>query len=262
MGVEFIKGTILIEVHAITRQRLIQTGSTNYNTYDFEQGQNLYWCVMDRYVTTQELKDSTYTNIHQGEEGQTFVFDRSECSILHEQIPVMHTKSHTVHFPQLDHGKIWRWADYANSKYYAYLIPGAQGVTTITQKDGERAIGFTNQEEFLSLESTTAPGDDLWIKTKQDTFQPQVSYPSIRLAQPRISDETGEMKFNYYLRVTTHLDTRIHLYPDYNRNYGSSSWPEAAQMQQGRIAFQLPTLATVKGAPNLRYYCYGWNPTH
>ena len=45
IGTEWIKGTITVEVFNVTRNRLIQTGSTNYMTYDFKTSQNLIWCL-------------------------------------------------------------------------------------------------------------------------------------------------------------------------------------------------------------------------
>ena len=48
IGDTWLYGTITIEVYACTRQRLIQTGSTNTHTYDFETSQGLYFCTSDR----------------------------------------------------------------------------------------------------------------------------------------------------------------------------------------------------------------------
>ena len=54
IGEEWVKGTITVEVFNVTRNRLIQTGSTNYMTYDFETSQNLIWCEANRAIIWQD----------------------------------------------------------------------------------------------------------------------------------------------------------------------------------------------------------------
>lgn len=60
-GVSWIKGEIEIEVYSVCRQRLLQGGSTNYNTYDFETSQNLIIGTFDRTPVTYEIKNWTWT---------------------------------------------------------------------------------------------------------------------------------------------------------------------------------------------------------
>lgn len=47
-GIEFLHGEIDIDLMSICRQRLLQQGTTNVQTYDFETSQNLLIGTYDR----------------------------------------------------------------------------------------------------------------------------------------------------------------------------------------------------------------------
>lgn len=47
-GVTWHHAKLTVEVHAVTRQRLITAGQSNYLTYDFETSQNLIIGIYDR----------------------------------------------------------------------------------------------------------------------------------------------------------------------------------------------------------------------
>ena len=100
LGMEWIKGTITVEVFNITRNRLIQTGSTNYMTYDFETSQNLIWAVGDRCIVSQKLESEEHTNIHTSSEDNKYIWNHDNMHFTIEQIPQQHKKHTHNTFPK------------------------------------------------------------------------------------------------------------------------------------------------------------------
>jgi len=49
-GTTFLYSRLTVEVYAVTRQRLLQQGSTNTITYDFETSEHLYVLEADRVI--------------------------------------------------------------------------------------------------------------------------------------------------------------------------------------------------------------------
>jgi len=260
IGEEWLKGTITLELYAVTRERLIQTGSTNYKTFDFETSQNLIWATNNRSIDSQELRNESYTWLHQGTTELTEIWHTAYDHLTKEEIPQHHKKTHTIHFPRLHHGKLYRQRDFSSKDNYNFLIPGAQGVTKVLTKDGKNGIQLYDQQENLQLESYTAPSDNMWVYTTQLTTQPLVSYPAISLAQPRYTDETGIMKFRYAIRISTKLQLLLHLQPDMDEYNGSNKFPATSSVLQGRCAYNLPQVKTV-GDENAYYFCVPYNFT-
>ena len=175
-------------------------------TYDFETSQNLIWCEANRAILKHPLHSELHTNLFRGAETNADIWNHNNFHWTTEQIPQQYKKTHTIHFPRLGHGKVYRHRDWTSKDNYNFLIPGAQGITKITDKSGTNGVNISDQQENLSLESVTAPSDAEWTYSTIFTLQPQVAYPSIRLAQPSVPDETGVMKFRYQIRLTTQLE--------------------------------------------------------
>ena len=111
----------------------------------------------------------------------------------------------------------------------------------------------------LSIESVTNINDDTNVYGTS-VMQPHVCYPSIRLAQPRVPDETGVMKFRYQVRLTTQLELLMHLLDDFDLAHGSGNYPANSSLQQGRVAFNNPSIE-FKGTDLGAYWCVGWQQT-
>lgn len=212
-GVEWIKGEIQIEVFAVTRQRLIQTGSTNYLTYDFETGQNLFFATADRQAEAYEITQyaANCNQIGNIRTNQTSLFSSAEDNYTKEEIPMKFRKTYTVHFPKLTHENIHMPTDITNSNNYRFLIPGAQGTSLVGQ--GATAQNYLNHQNLI--QQTNANTGNV-SRVRIDNMQPQVCYPRIHLAQPQVADETGFMKFRFPVRITTRLYLNMHLIPDFN----------------------------------------------
>ena len=141
-------------------------------------------------------------------------------------------------FSRFGHGKLYRHRDWSSKDYN--FLPCAQGITKVTDKSGTNGVNISDQQENLSLESVTAPSDDQWTYSTIFTTQPQIAYPAIRLAQPNVPDETGYMKFRYQIRLTTQLELFVHLEDDFDLYNGDPKEASTSNMQQGRIAYNLP----------------------
>jgi len=126
------------------------------------------------------------------------------------EIPQKMMWSKTFPWPQLRHGYMWKIpVPVDNIASYNLLMPGAQGETQVNIKNN-----VSQQEELLtkklqSISETTYMAN---------TIQPRVSYPRLHIAQPKIPDETGIMKFRYAIRMSAETRLRFHLYPDHTRN--------------------------------------------
>jgi hypothetical protein len=110
-GVEFLESTLAIEVYAVTRQRILQTGNTNVETFDMETSEGLHITLADREATTLFVRDLRYC----GPTGENTLWSAGyhsyEDSYTHH-----HKWSRTFPWPRLQHGYIW---DIPNAFYDA-----------------------------------------------------------------------------------------------------------------------------------------------
>lgn len=199
-GMRILRAKIVIEVFAVTRQRLIVTGSTNYNTFDFEQGQNLFIAWADRTAETYQVSTPAALDETVMVTGQTTLFGANNDNITKMELPTRERWEHTWDLDVLHHNYLWA-PNNLDSVYT--LIPGAQGV------DVNPALTNTATKEIISG-STTDGSFTYYYNTLQD----RRSYPRLMLGQPQIADETGEMKFRYQVRISTELEIEHHLRPD------------------------------------------------
>ena len=153
MGSTWLKGTITIEIFAVTRQRLIQTGSTNYTTFDFETSHGLYWCTHNRGSILQNLSKSEHTGLHTDDITNGDIWKVHNDYWQKEEIKQGFKKTYTVHFPTLKHGKMWRNYDWNSSSNYGYLIPGAQSVDSVLDSTKTNGNNINNNTEYLSQDA-------------------------------------------------------------------------------------------------------------
>lgn len=114
-GFELHRGKIFVEVWSITRQRLLQGGTTNYNTFDFETSQNLIISRADRrFLNWQYPADSPgVTNVIKPRMASIRLdFDKTfderiDYAFTREELPQRHLKVIDVNFPPLRHNYIW-----------------------------------------------------------------------------------------------------------------------------------------------------------
>jgi hypothetical protein len=229
-GPTFVESELTIEVFGVTRKRLLQQGTTNTITYDFETGQNLYILLADRDMETYILIDNTSCwplATHTQDRTGFHATENSYTKLA--EIPEKMTWTRTFPWPQLRHQYIWEFPHPFNTPAaYTTLMPGAQGMIQVSDHNT-----ITLQQELL-VNKLRATDDKIYTA---NTVQPRVSYPRLNMAQPRIPDETGFMKFRYATRMSAETRVLFHMFPDYIGTGHKQFW--------GRQTLPLPqTVAT------------------
>lgn len=167
LGATWLKGTVTVEVFSVTRERLIQTGSTNYKTYDFETSQGLYWVTHSRGVLLQKLASEKDTKMSQDDITNADIWHTNLDHWEKECIPQNFKKTYTIHMPRIGRGKVYRTTDYTDPKNWPYLLPGAQNTTKVLNKDSTKGCRILNNTENLSLESYTTPQDEFNVYSER-----------------------------------------------------------------------------------------------
>lgn len=211
-GVEWLEGTIETEVYTVTRERLIQQGTTNYKTFDFETSQNLFFASADRQLEKINITNINQLNPNTQHTNNTQIFDPDNDTYTKQEIPQRMKHTYHVQFPHLNHNNIYRPVDISDVANVAYLIPGAQGQIQQSTATGNNWT-INNQTQLLQEKATS----NLTEITQNSVMQPRVSYPRIHYGQPLVEDETGIMKFRYKIRFSTELKLNFHINPDYRR---------------------------------------------
>ena len=215
-GVTWNYAKITIEVHAITRQRLITAGQSNYLTYDFETSQNLIVGIHDRFTDFSTISSFKDLSILSGRDP----YDRLQHDILDHatkiEVPQRYKWTHHIDFPSLNNNFYFMPVDISNSNNYTTLIPGCQNIDSYT--DNKSKVYAISKQNNLTTTSVKATGESSCNVTNGQHIQ-TVSYPSIVIGQPRIPDETGVMKFRYKVRVITEINGTWHLYPEFCNNW-------------------------------------------
>jgi hypothetical protein len=187
-GTTFLHSELTLEVYAITRLRLLQQGTTNVTTYDFETSENLYMLLADRDLERYELVNVGSCGPLAQQIPMSTGFNRVQDSYTKiVQIPHKMKWSHTFSWPRLHHGYMWRIpTNLEDENAFNVLMPSAQG------------------EENVSLANRI---------TQQ--AEPKVSHPRLHIAQPQVPDEIGFMKFRYAVRMSAETHVLFHLLPDH-----------------------------------------------
>lgn len=219
-GQLFDMGEIEIEVYGVTRERLLEGGSTNYKTYDFETSQNLFLTTLDRGPDSIPIDHSSWATNGKipfdGIRWNGTPFDPNQDYYTREEIPQRTKKKIVVHFTPLGHNYLWRPTKSAemlqrtettnNTVVAVKLIPGPQN----NNPYGLQANTTTNNSELLLRQNNILwDGAMMWDRA---------TYPVKMLHPPNINDETGIMKWIYEVRMSTRLHCRFMLKPDYQDN--------------------------------------------
>lgn len=206
-GVTWMEGEITTEVYTVTRERLIQQGSTNYKTYDFETSQNLFMGLVDREqvtVTLTSAKQLAPNAYH-----STIIkslFDDQNDRITKIEIPQRMMHTFKVKFSQPPHNYTFQPVDLSDVNNISYHIPGPQCLA----EDNLSTIGqWWGDTELYDqvLDSGSGYSNQFFWKRR--------SYPLLMYGQPQVPDETGNMKFRYMIRFSTKLTLKYHFYPTY-----------------------------------------------
>jgi len=211
-GITFNYSDLTIELFAVTRERLLQQGTTNVTTFDFEDGQHLYITRADRdyeIYTVSQLSDLNPQKLRCVTHREWHRYADSYTRIA--QIPPNMAWTHRFTWPQLDHGYMWDLARTTRIQHptaYAVLMPGAQGVGKTS------ATTLTHQREMIADHSY----QDNHNTFTGSTTQPRVAYPRMHLTPPYVADETGFMRFRFVIRMIAETHTIIHLLPDHTND--------------------------------------------
>ena len=208
-------GTITLEVYAVTRQRLLQGGQTNYLTYDFETSQNLFLTKFDRL-------GSEYVYPQVGAEGYV-TFDAVRANndafspridgATREEIPQRERKQIHIKFQHPHHNYLWKPV---LSQNLATRTPGPR--MTVVMAPGPPGCWSSPLEgQQYGLKQSEFIDDSQELGPKQQTVWNRSTYPMYCVHPPQVEDETGQMKWRYQMRVTTELHTEFFLRPDYDQ---------------------------------------------
>lgn len=226
-GTEYHKGTITIEVYGVLRQRLLQQGQTSYFTYDFETSQNLFLSTGDRTVNNyaygmpKAKKRKPFDDTRFDYE----VYGDTDDHMSREEIPQRQQKVITINFKKPLHNYCYLPT---NTDSWIEKKTGTDGYTRCTALVIPGPTGFGPQNEGAN-NATSARGNieieinDNTEETEKEAYHishatviDRASYPIKLLHPPKITDETGEMKWIYECRISTELDVTFHLKPDHN----------------------------------------------
>lgn len=225
-GCTFHGARIAIEVYAVTRERLLQGGATNYKTYDFETSQNLFLS------TNARQRDTFYYPIDAGDanenrvpfnavrkDGTNTTWSLTSDLWDREEIPQREIKIITKRFEQPKHGYVYptykvknlRGRTSTGDTAFAVLVPGPTGYSTGARNTTETTYTSANTEIQINKDIQEGAKEDKW---ETSTVVDRVSYPMMCLHPPEVADETGEMKWVYQTRISTELFVTFHVNPD------------------------------------------------
>lgn len=220
-GMSLHGARIAIEVYAVTRERLLQGGATNYKTYDFETSQNLFLSRGDRlqchyyYPTNVPTRSRVPFNAIRWAEHGTFSLNFDHFT--REEIPQRETKIINIKFPKLNHNyayppmNVSSMRSPSGTKTWVTQIPGPTGYTG-PGPNLETIVGTGNNTEiFYKPVNNEVTG----LHTEQSTIQNRSTYPMMILHSPDVPDETGDMKWVYQVRISTELFATFHIKPDF-----------------------------------------------
>lgn len=260
-GVEYHKGKITIEVYAVLRQRLLQQGQTSYFTYDFETSQNLFVSTNRRGIANYAYGTSK-TNGRKKFNDTRFdyeVYDAEIDMYDREEIPQREKKTIEIHFEKPNHRYMYRpeptnkWMEKIteNNKntVKTLVIPGPTGYgPTATIQNGIETSAYHNTEIIIEDKGEDGGVDEHHINWA--TTINRASYPLKVLHPPKVTDETGEMKWYYETRISTELDVTFHIKPDIYREN------ELAAFQRQILPHPFISMSNSQGPQDfVRYTC-------
>jgi len=183
-GTTFLYSNLTVEVYAVTGQRLLQQGSTNTVTYDFETSEHLYVLEADRDLESYPISNVASCGPTAIQIPKSYGFKHgAESYTKIAQIPQKMRWIRTFPWPRLGHGYTWRMTRRIDdTKSFTILMEGALGQEAILP--GTR---ITQQGEILAKHSNKTAT----AKYLTNNIQTRVSYPRLHFAQPRIPYAPG-----------------------------------------------------------------------
>ena len=253
IGMKPLSSRLRIENFAVTRQRLLQGGSTNVLTMDFEITQNLFMLHDQRRGYTFEWNSGVQLNPWKLSPESNLrvagpMFDEMG-NITNPAMGNVVDKYTREAIPQTEAWeKTWNWEDQLSHNYIYRVMPEA-GYTESNMPNATGAIDIdaselTGPNSEIIDETRTVSG----VTYQQDSTQNRTSCPMLAIGQPPIPDETGRMKFAYYIKVEQEMWTRFWLRED------------IINLDAGRQVIPLPySTPDTTGRRKFRYVAYEFN---
>lgn len=214
-GIQFLRGDIDIELHNVSRKRILNQGTTNIVTWDIENTQNLIIGWNDRQFKSIGYKDWTSADVaEQPRTKSSTLWDYVSDLVKKEELPPRHCYKHTVTFPTPSYNQAYKPNDYWDKTGARYLVPGITGQTQMAATDEYNITTATYNNQFVNQTQEIAYQTDNKDIYSIQQVQPLVSYPRMLLGKPEIKGEAGNIKLIYKVKVTTNLHTVLIFKPD------------------------------------------------
>lgn len=205
------QGRISADVLAVTRKRLLQTGTTNTETWDFETSQNMIIAESDRKPEFYEISDISSASAYRPKNVETanpgYMTAQDMATITEVPQRMRYTKY--VNFVQPPHGHVMdKLPVFTSNEIRNAYIPGKL-------KYRNAGPWTANNTDALEQHQWTSPGTtENRSIVAMDSFMGSAIYPQLAICQPIIPDETGHMAFRYQVRFETEIDVEFYLYPE------------------------------------------------
>lgn len=186
---------------------------------DFETSQNLIIGNINKDIIALTLKDKTSCDLTTHRLGGLKLYDEGHDTITKYEVPNRFKYTHTVTIPQTNEPQLMRPTKITEK----HILPGATGL------ESTENVTFSNLKPYLSGSFSSKNAQQVEVlKESNQGIRNMCSYPGLLLGQPYVPDHTGQMKFKYYIRITTIMDTSITLKSD---NYRAEDWRTPEQRQ-------------------------------
>lgn len=146
------------------------------------------------------------------------LYDETHDSITKYELPNRFRYTHTVTIPQIGRPQLLKPVRITEK----HILPGATGL------ESTENLTFNGLKPYLNGSTTFKDGTSDIMKVSNQGIRNMCSYPALLLGQPYVPDHTGQMKFKYYIRITTIMDTSITLRSD---SYKTEDWRAPEQRQ-------------------------------
>lgn len=262
-GMTWNTGKIIMDLISCTRQRLLQTGTTNTLTWDFETSQNMIIAECDRTPLLYQINipdNNDHVNYAPNKtttKDSTYWSDNMDLTTITE-LPQRMRYEKIINFSKPGHGNAYEFASpVANAAQRRSLIPGRTQINSIGGIALQPHSAKLDAEQWDQSTGTTS------IRSRNDTFLQPAHYPAIVVHQPHIPDETGFMKFRYQVRFETELNVTFHQVPE---GFATTNSPASLQKSLQRAYAQRFLLSyekpTTDGEAYVRVPCIPYNLTN
>lgn len=149
------------------------------------------------------------------------LYDTDHDTVTKYEVPTRFRYTHTVTVPSLAKPQLIKPVR-INEKH---LLPGPSGV------ESTERLNIQNMKQYLNSVHTFKDTTDQtkeYLKVSNQGIHNLVSYPALLFGQPYVPDHTGVMKFKFFVRISTIMDTTITLKSDH---YFNKDWRIPEQRQ-------------------------------